>query len=159
VLKIGLQRLYPNQRRALAAVNKFLGKEKVKFAALIQMPTGTGKSGVIAMACTLFPRYRSALVLTPSDILCDQIKSNIERGFWEDDLGIENPCPKECVRFTPTNLKLLPSATQTVYISTMAVRTMHEANAQRVLNSSDAEDLRGHSLFGGESSWRRTTGL
>jgi len=45
MLKIDHRRLYPNQPAARSAVNKFLGKEKAKFAALVQMPTGTGKSG------------------------------------------------------------------------------------------------------------------
>src|ERR1700686_4814119 len=103
MLKIDTRRLYPNQRRALAAVNRFLNKKTVKFAGLVQMPTGTGKSGVIAMACTLFPKYRSVLVLTPSDILCDQIKLNVASGFWDDDLKIKNPRPKETTRFTPTH--------------------------------------------------------
>jgi superfamily II DNA or RNA helicase len=65
MLKVDLRRLYPNQRAALSAVKKLLGKEKARFAALVQMPTGTGKSGVITMACTLFPKYESVLVLTP----------------------------------------------------------------------------------------------
>src|SRR6266699_3208211 len=119
MLKIKLRRLYPNQRAALLAARKFLGKEKAKFAALVQMPTGTGKSVFIAMACTLFPEYKSVLVLTPSDILCDQIKLNVASGFWDDDLKIENPRPKETTRFTPTKLTLLPRETETVYISTI----------------------------------------
>jgi superfamily II DNA or RNA helicase len=139
MLKIDIQRLYPNQQRALAAVNKFLRKKTVKFAGLVQMPTGTGKSGVIAMACTLFPKYHSVLVLTPSDVLCDQIKSNVRTSFWEDDLKIANPRPKEYVRFTPSSLKLLPMTTETVYIST--IQSLQELHSEHRSNFNRLKEL------------------
>jgi superfamily II DNA or RNA helicase len=139
MLKIDLRRLYPNQRAALSAVKKFLGKEKAKFAALVQMPTGTGKSGVITMACTLFPKYGSVLVLTPSDILCDQIKLNVASGFWDDDLKIKNPQPKETTRFTPTHLKLLPRETETIYIST--IQSLQELYSEHRGNFYKLRDL------------------
>lgn len=49
---------------------------------LIRMPTGTGKTGVIA-CLTMLSNHGSALVLTPWAHLRDQMIEDLKQGFWE----------------------------------------------------------------------------
>ena len=51
-------------------------------AALVKMPTGTGKSAVITVLCRCLPMIRRALVLTPREALTDQLYRYVRRGFW-----------------------------------------------------------------------------
>lgn len=58
---------------------------------LIRMPTGTGKTGVIA-CLTRLSNGKSSLVLTPWVNLRTQMVRDLEKGFWEK-VKIE---PKKC---------------------------------------------------------------
>jgi superfamily II DNA or RNA helicase len=51
--------------------------------ALIRMPTGTGKSGIIAVISRCFPNFDRILIVTPWSALRDQIKRDVSRRFWE----------------------------------------------------------------------------
>jgi hypothetical protein len=53
------------------------------FPTLARMPTGTGKSGVIAVATYFGNPNGSTLVLTPWKNLCDQLKTDLEGEFWD----------------------------------------------------------------------------
>lgn len=52
--------------------------------ALIKMPTGTGKSGVVAVLSRCLPNTRKVLVLTPREALTDQMKDDISFRFWRN---------------------------------------------------------------------------
>ncbi len=51
------------------------------FPTLARMPTGTGKTGVIAIA-SFFANQGSTLILTPWKNLCTQMKTDLEKDFW-----------------------------------------------------------------------------
>jgi len=75
--------------------------------ALIRIPTGTGKSGIIAVISQLLYTSESSLVVVPSEYLRDQIAKKIRLDFWsriEANLG-DNPIVN-----TPTNVStFIPS--------------------------------------------------
>ncbi|MCH4551417.1 DEAD/DEAH box helicase [Aestuariibaculum lutulentum] len=54
-------------------------------ACLIHMPTGSGKSGIIATICNL-QFDKCTIIVTPRIALTDQIKSAVEKDFFEDVL-------------------------------------------------------------------------
>src|SRR5262249_4268348 len=73
--------LWAPQRKAIALAHAYLAAQS-KFAptrstqreaALIKMPTGTGKTGVIATLACASPAVRRVLVLTPRTALVDQM--------------------------------------------------------------------------------------
>lgn len=77
--------LWDNQKEAIALgaayarVDQPSGEEE---AALIKMPTGSGKSGVIAVLTRCLPDIRRALVLTPREGLVQQMDADIRHRFW-----------------------------------------------------------------------------
>ena len=89
--------LWDHQRRAISlsvaylAANKELTAEGGAIeAALIKMPTGTGKSGVIAVLCRCLPDVKKVLVLTPRTALSEQLRRDVACRFWSF-LGFEVP--------------------------------------------------------------------
>jgi hypothetical protein len=56
-------------------------------AGLIKMPTGTGKSGVVAVVSRCLPSIRKVLVLTPREGLVQQMLADIQRRFW-NNMGV-----------------------------------------------------------------------
>lgn len=94
-------------------------------AGLIKMPTGTGKSGVIAVVSRCLPNTCKVLVLTPREGLVQQMLADIQRRFWHnmaiapaegktwDGPGVE-----------PATIQLLlPNAVRTWQICQQAGRT------------------------------------
>jgi superfamily II DNA or RNA helicase len=53
-------------------------------AGLIKMPTGTGKSGVVAVVSRCLSGIRKVLVLTPREGLVQQMLADIQRRFWHN---------------------------------------------------------------------------
>ena len=52
-------------------------------AALLKLPTGTGKSGIIAVLSRCIPAIKRVLILTPRTALTDQLLSDIQYRFWQ----------------------------------------------------------------------------
>lgn len=77
--------LWQNQKEAIAlgaAYVRVLQKTCKREGALVKMPTGSGKSGVIAVLTRCLPKVRCALVLTPREGLVQQMHADIRRRFW-----------------------------------------------------------------------------
>jgi superfamily II DNA or RNA helicase len=77
--------LWLPQRRAIAFAHGYLSARKHRGsdeAALIKMPTGTGKTGVIAALACCSPLLRKTLVLTPRAGLVHQMKLDLTFRFW-----------------------------------------------------------------------------
>lgn len=86
----GTPRLWEHQQAAIATVVAYLCGEKTipehpehQEAALLKLPTGTGKSGIIAVISRCLPRVRRVLVLTPRTALTEQLMSDICYRFWK----------------------------------------------------------------------------
>jgi len=87
--------LFENQTSALALAAAYLNSDvrlraegDVPEAALIKMPTGTGKSGVVAVLARCLPQIRKVLVLTPRAALAQQMRRDVAWRFWKR-LGFE----------------------------------------------------------------------
>tara|TARA_R110002124_G_scaffold243235_1_gene408304 strand:- start:10317 stop:13706 length:3390 start_codon:yes stop_codon:yes gene_type:complete len=90
--------LWGHQRSAIAFAAAYVcsdhGSADGLEAALIKMPTGTGKSGVVATIARCLPKVRRVLVLTPRTALTDQLKSDIACRFWRH---IGYPAPEGAI--------------------------------------------------------------
>jgi superfamily II DNA or RNA helicase len=82
--------LWPHQVSALELAGAYLAADRrlpsegnVPEAALIKMPTGTGKSGVIAVLVRCLPMVRRVLILTPRTALADQLRKDVSYRFWQ----------------------------------------------------------------------------
>lgn len=85
-----IRRLYPHQVTAIAVATAYLTADPrlesegdAPEAALIKMPTGTGKSGVIAVIARCLPKIKRVLVLTPRIALAQQLLQDIRWRFWQ----------------------------------------------------------------------------
>lgn len=72
--------LWPNQKAALRACKQYLSSPKRGF--LVQMPTGAGKTVVIAVLSTAFESFSRVLLTSPSAALCDQLRIDLSE-IWE----------------------------------------------------------------------------
>lgn len=114
--------LWPHQKGAVDCIRKYLAAAKNTTglgSALIHMPTGTGKTGVIACASHFLANVGSVLVLSPRVALRDQLAKEISGRFFEK-LGLTNKLPKITLNLTtalPTTHTLNP--TKTIFISTI----------------------------------------
>ena len=83
--------LWAPQRRAVGTAVAYLAASATAAAgesALIKMPTGTGKSGVIATLACALPAVRRTLIITPRRSLVDQMLNDVHSRFWRH-FGLE----------------------------------------------------------------------
>lgn len=79
--------LWDHQKEAIAfcaAYGRVGRSEAPPEAGLIKMPTGTGKSGVVAVVSRCLPNIRKVLVLTPREGLVQQMLADIRWRFWHN---------------------------------------------------------------------------
>lgn len=74
--------LWPHQVKALNLIRRYLAAAPERGSALVRMPTGTGKSGVVAVAAHELVQGGHTLVLAPWDALVDQLGRDISVRFW-----------------------------------------------------------------------------
>jgi superfamily II DNA or RNA helicase len=77
--------LWEHQREAVAIVLKYVesfNKKRTAGAALVQMPTGTGKTGVIATLARCIPSIGFVLVVAPRVALRDQLQRDLSGRFF-----------------------------------------------------------------------------
>src|SRR5579864_1365511 len=79
-----LHNLFPCQEAAIGMIERYLQNPIVDKSALVQMPMGTGKTGVMALCATQFPKYRRVLIVAPAEYLTHQIERAITKTFWID---------------------------------------------------------------------------
>jgi len=88
--------LWDHQRKAIETIQHYLtavNQNASAGAALVHMPTGTGKSGVIATASHLIENIGCVLVLCPRIALRDQLFKEINGRFFKK-LGLHIILPK-----------------------------------------------------------------
>ena len=87
-------RLWVHQKEALMLVLAYLSSNPVsdrKRAALVKMPTGTGKTAIVAALSRCLPNIRRVLIVTPRESLVRQMCVDLAHRFWNR------------FDFTPTN--------------------------------------------------------
>ena len=101
---------------------------------LIRMPTGTGKTGVIA-CLTMASNEGSSLVLTPWAHLRDQMVADLANGFWKK-IGAP-PIDVDVIPILPTTAKdLVRASNRAVFVATFA--TLNDLRRNR---RADYDDL------------------
>lgn len=82
--------LWEHQQAAIGTVVAYLNGDKSIperpeqiEAALLKLPTGTGKSGIVAVLARCLPDVRRVLVLTPRTALTKQLIADIRHRFWK----------------------------------------------------------------------------
>jgi len=116
--------LWAHQRDAIEVARGYLAAPDVHGeSALITMPTGTGKTGVIAAITTCLPEVGGhRLVLTPWDALVKQMIGDLRHRFWERLGVMPDPATMPAVqRLLPSaDLHKLQTAPPTIYVATIA---------------------------------------
>jgi superfamily II DNA or RNA helicase len=125
--------LWPHQIGASEMVEHFLGVRAGEegSSALVRMPTGTGKSGVIAVAAQELVPSGDVLLLTPWDVLVRQLAEDVESDFWQQ-IGTPVPYGKGVVRIYPSTVaeQLSSHRGQTIWMATIAtLQTLHASGA------------------------------
>ena len=69
--------LWDHQKEAIGFALKRLRGSNPRKAVLLRMPTGTGKTGVVAVLSVAIPQPGWSLVLTPWKNLCDQLVQDV----------------------------------------------------------------------------------
>jgi superfamily II DNA or RNA helicase len=83
----GARILWKHQKEAIAfsaaycRITRLSGPPE---AGLIKLPTGTGKSGVVAVVSRCLPNIRKVLVLTPREGLVQQMLADVQQRFWNN---------------------------------------------------------------------------
>lgn len=91
-------------------------------SALIRMPTGTGKTGVIATVARCLPNVDNVLVLTPWAALRAQLLKDLGERFWSR-IGVDaKPWPINLEMLFPSTVRETTAAakSKTVFVGTIA---------------------------------------
>jgi superfamily II DNA or RNA helicase len=117
--------LWPHQKAAIKTIHGYLAEADTGgTAALITMPTGTGKSGVIAWSVTQLPELkRHRLVITPWTALTRQLREDIEERFWTRLSEKDKPKRMPPVQPLPPSTsiaKVADAEENTVFVATIA---------------------------------------
>jgi superfamily II DNA or RNA helicase len=82
--------LWQHQKDAIKMVREYQ-KPGAIGSALVRMPTGSGKSGIIAVLARCFEDTPNVLIVAPWLDLCGQLERDIRERFWKI-IGV-NPNP------------------------------------------------------------------
>lgn len=137
--------LWEHQRQAVDLVQRYLDSEAAESgkSCVIRMPTGTGKTAIIATLCIPLLADSHFLVVAPSDTLRSQLTREIKTRFWEkvgvDIAGFET----EVQLFRARDVQnTLASAKQ--YASSVMVTTIQSLQRLRDHSRSDYCFLKNH---------------
>ncbi|MBB1090454.1 DEAD/DEAH box helicase family protein [Rhodopseudomonas palustris] len=82
--------LWEHQRTAIALACAYIvadphipDRPLLREAALLKLPTGSGKSGIVAVLSRCIPDVRCVLILVPREALRDQLADDLKWRFWE----------------------------------------------------------------------------
>lgn len=95
---------WPHQQEAIKTIKSYLDEYaggQPSGSCLVNMPTGSGKSGVIAAASQFFRQSSAVLVIVPRITLREQLAADIQSRFWNHlECGPNEPSeelPKDVV--------------------------------------------------------------
>lgn len=120
-------RLWPHQRDAVKVMSRYVitADRPAPRAGLVAMPTGTGKTAVMAGIIDAGRRNRNWLVLVPSRSLVRQLHRSFERGLWE---RLQIPRPAHFPRVAE-----LPATSRIDELALAQAPTVYIATTQKVL--------------------------
>jgi superfamily II DNA or RNA helicase len=153
----GLRPVWEHQAAGVSLALAYICADKqlpaegnVTEAALLKMPTGTGKSGVVAIVARCLPQVKKILVLTPRTALAKQMNRDVRWRFWSRlgfaaketetfvaDIGTAGAdiCPAEILNLLPTEaettLNLALASERTVIIGTFQALDQIRTDAEK----------------------------
>jgi superfamily II DNA or RNA helicase len=116
--------LWPHQSTAVEHIESYLEayeSNESSGSALVGMPTGSGKTGIMAVVSRALYTGRSTLILVPSAALRCQVHEEVDSEFWET-IGDEPQDGDRSVKtFTPSNAEDVFDETddEAVYVCTI----------------------------------------
>lgn len=111
--------LWPHQIRAVEMIEAYLASGK-SGSALVRMPTGSGKSGIITILTRCLGGIGDALVLCPHEMLRDQLIDDIKQRFFANIAADNSRWPKAVKLLLPSGATTaLKTAGTTVYVGTI----------------------------------------
>lgn len=134
------QQLWEHQRAAigtavayLAADPKLLSRPDHREAALLKLPTGTGKSAIVAVLARCLFSVKSTLVLTPREALASQLHNDVRYRFWAR-IGLSNVQEGVCVADAKeVGSELEPISTQLLLPSQISEALEEPKHSRRML--------------------------
>jgi superfamily II DNA or RNA helicase len=97
------------QLEAIEVIEEYLNSDGNKYQALVKMPTGTGKTGIIGIVSNFYDKHKNILIVVPNSILPSQIEDEIWVNFWKNigldrsKLKIKFPCVYKVKNFQIPN--------------------------------------------------------
>lgn len=82
-MTLDVEKIKRHQQNAVYMIERYINSQTETKSALIQMPTGTGKSGVMAFSVNLFSA-KSFLIIVPNAALPYQMKEELTSRFWKN---------------------------------------------------------------------------
>lgn len=136
------RKLFSCQKGAIVKLASYFQTQPNDKSALVQMPMGTGKTGVMALCCTQFPRYKRSLIVAPAEYLTRQLEEAVTKKFWSD-AKLRTPSDIHAKRFTPAGLAPADLSSNSVLICTIqSLQQMHADGAdQKYTDLKNAIDL------------------
>lgn len=113
------------------------GKENREKAALVRMPTGSGKTGIMGIISNFFSeshKIKNVVIVAPTEFLTGQISQALNCDFWLRVEKRPRQGPKHCRIMLPSTLKDILTDRgdrEEVYVCTTQTLSMLHANAVR----------------------------
>lgn len=82
------KRIWKHQKKALIKIEEYLDNCNPENHCLVKMPTGAGKTGIMAIASNFYDSVNNILIVVPNAVLPHQMKCEIESEFWSN-IGYE----------------------------------------------------------------------
>jgi superfamily II DNA or RNA helicase len=95
-------KLWINQRQALDRMDAYLSAKSDR-QGMVRMPTGTGKTAVIATLGQLLADKQRCLVVAPWENIVRQLRRELAGGFWKKIGEDKSFTPRPCKVFTPSS--------------------------------------------------------
>ncbi|MGU3394196.1 DEAD/DEAH box helicase [Priestia sp. D51] len=109
-------KLYDYQKESLLIVEKYL-RSTTKKHALIKMPTGTGKTILIAYISNYFEKYKNILLVSPSKAVTEQLERELKTSIPNNFKLVKKF--KDVEKLYPSNVEdLLKTKASTIFICT-----------------------------------------
>lgn len=105
----GALALWPHQLEAINTAHSYFNSKSQR-GCLVQMPTGTGKTGVIAVLASLRSAQKPVLIACPSAALVDQLTIQISDRFWKKIGADEDWRPDRVVQVLPSGVDALAAS-------------------------------------------------
>ena len=133
---------WQHQKDAVEFVFRYLAKapNNTQKAAIVRMPTGTGKTGIMGIVANYDPLITSVLIVAPSEALTGQIQAKLSEGFWKVVKMKPPGNPKPVFTFVPTDLsKALTIAGSANAIFVCTQQTLSQLYSDSVTGDASAQ--------------------